>query len=281
MRRQAILVDKDIEGRRTDRTGERPGERHARCGDHRRHDETQWRRRGLGDGPMAHQENRATGRKRPPVKSAGGRQVQPSGIAPQLEQDGPGRIEAGSFLRDPQQIGEPCGLGDEKLARTDAEGRRDARQVGLSRLAQHLGTRNPYDRTSARRLRREGERCTRNRAGIPREAAMDLRQPRCRNAATENDVKAFDAGWHMGEHRNTATTGQHDSLGAVAILARNLKRLRQPAFDPRNVPTQGVNDLARRGELCHGTCFRQMFLFCSYRFRSQAEESSDGRRIYS
>jgi len=198
-KRGTALADRDCKGRRADGAGQRSGKGEAaRRGGRRPHEEADGRGGRLGFGSLTDQKDRPSRLLGTAAETPGCGEVEPFGIAAQLDEQGGKPRKRRGLLGNPQQVGELRHLGKQEILRGNAELMDKAGRVGKARFPENLRRADPQQRQAlAGGLEDQaGERQhePRRHSCITGLGAMDLGERCLGQAAAERTVQPFRPG---------------------------------------------------------------------------------------
>jgi len=131
-----------------DRVDERTSQSAAGCGRSGRNDQTDGCSRRFCLGSLAKQKDRPSGQLRAPMQPPCGCQIEPSGIAKQLQKNGRKFPQSGSFFGDPECIHKFRCLRDEKLVQRKPGKCSHTERMGKPHFDKSLADADPENGTS-------------------------------------------------------------------------------------------------------------------------------------
>ena len=215
---------------------------------------------------LPQEKNRTSGKNRTPMQAACRCQIKACRVAADFDNYRAKIVKPCCLFRDPERICKPRTRRHEKPVKTSVKLRHQPRRVGKAGFMKGLPVTDPENRAAMPGFKggAQGERqrksgCRSPIAGLKRN---DLRQRRTRDTAAKRGVEGLAAGRKTLRQPNPHAGGQgftvlaqngsipHASLGRIC-LRRPLQPLQLDAFNFRDFPAQGVNDILRHGACCH------------------------------
>ena len=145
--RGSAAVDLGEEGRRADRTGEKPRQNAALAGRGRRNDQAHRRGGRLGKPGLAQKEKWSRRVLRPPVQAARCGQIQFSAVPANLKDDGAEAGQACGFLGDPQGVRKAVNVGQQNAAGRKPEAVYQTWRIRPACLRDHFAAGDPQQGT--------------------------------------------------------------------------------------------------------------------------------------